>query len=131
MIQVVDASTVVAALLDTGSDGRWSEARLAEGDLMAPHIMPVEVANVVRRTEARAAIDAARARAALHDLRRLAVELVPFDAVADRAWALRANLTIYDACYVALAELVGGRFVTLDRRLRSAPGIRCPVVAAP
>jgi predicted nucleic acid-binding protein len=57
--------------------------------------------------------------------------LVSFDSVADRAWELRANLSIYDACYVATAELCRCPLVTLDRRLARAPGLRCDVVVAP
>jgi predicted nucleic acid-binding protein len=79
----------------------------------------------------RKAIDSSEAAAAVHDLRRLDVELVPFEAVADRTWELRANLTIYDACYVATAELVRCRLVTLDHELAKAPGLRCDVAVAP
>ena len=131
MIQVLDASAVVAMLLDDGTNGRWCEDRLLEGDLVAPHLMPIEAANIIRRTEARGAIDFSGATTALHDLRRLDVELVAFETLVDRAWDLRSNLTIYDACYVASAELFGGRLVTLDRKLAAAPGIQCPVEVAP
>lgn len=131
MIQVFDASAVVAVLVDDGADGRWCEERLVEGDLLAPHHMPIEAANILRRTEARGAVDPTAAAGALRDLRRLDVELVAFEALADRAWALRTNLTIYDACYVAAAELFSGRLVTLDRKLASAPGLRCTVDVAP
>jgi predicted nucleic acid-binding protein len=131
MAQVVDASTVVAALIDSSPDGQWCEAQLAADELVAPDLMPYEVANILRRTEARGAIDTSTAAGALADLRTLAIELVAFDLVADRIWALRANLTVYDASYVATAELVGGRLVTLDRKLAGAPGIRCPIALAP
>lgn len=130
-VQVVDASAVVAALLDDGPDGRWVEHRLREADLVAPHLMPVEVANIIRRTEARGAIDHTAADHAVRDLRRLDVDLVAFEHVAERAWELRSNLTAYDAGYVALAELVGARLVTLDARLGRAVGVRCEVVVAP
>jgi len=128
---VVDASAVVAALLDDSGPGRWCEARLSEGDLVAPHLMPVEVANILRRSEARRIVDGSEAAAAFDDLRRLAVELVPFEPIAERAWELRANLTVYDACYVATAELVECPLVTLDYKLAAAPGLRCPVHVAP
>jgi predicted nucleic acid-binding protein len=93
--------------------------------------MPMEVANVMRRIESRGKMDASRAAAAWADLRRLAVDLFPFSVLADRVWELRANVTVYDACYVAAAEQVGGRLVTLDRRLASAPGLRCRVDVPP
>jgi predicted nucleic acid-binding protein len=129
--QVFDASAIVAALVDDGAEGRWCEEQLLAADLAAPHLMPIEVANIIRRTEAHEALDPSEAAAAVHDLRRLDVELVPFEALADRTWELRANLTIYDACYLATAELVGCRLVTLDRKLARAPGLRCEVAVAP
>jgi predicted nucleic acid-binding protein len=67
----------------------------------------------------------------VRDLHRLDVELVHFEPLADRAWELRANVTIYDACYVATAELFHGRLVTLDRKLAKAPGLRCDVAVVP
>jgi predicted nucleic acid-binding protein len=129
--QVFDASAVVAALIDDGAAGRWCEDQLLAGDLVAPHLMPIEAANIIRRTEAHKAIDPSEAAAAMRDLRRLDVELVHFEPLADRAWDLRANLTVYDACYVAAAELFQARLVTLDRKLAKAPGLRCDVAVAP
>lgn len=49
MTVVLDSSVVVAALLDAGPDGTWAEHVLASGALMAPHLMPVEAANILRR----------------------------------------------------------------------------------
>lgn len=131
MTQIVDASVVVAALVDDGPDGRWCEDRLVEDDLAAPHLLPFEVANVLRRSETRGAIDRSTALHALADLQRLAVHLVAFEPLAERVWELRGHLTAYDAGYVATAERLGGRLVTLDRRLAHAPGLRCPVLTAP
>ena len=131
MIQVVDASTVVAALIDDSAVGRWCEDRLAEGGLTAPHLMPFEVANIIRRTVDRGAIDPSEGAAAIRDLARLDVELVPFEPLASRVWGLRSNLTAYDASYVASAEILGGPLVTLDTRLTRAAGTRCEIVVAP
>jgi predicted nucleic acid-binding protein len=129
--QVFDASAIVAALIDDGAEGRWCEDQLLADDLVAPHLLPIEAANIIRRTEAHKAIDPSAAAAAMHDLRRLDVELVHFEPLADRAWQLRSNLTVYDACYVATAELFHGRLVTLDRKLAKAPGLHCDVAVAP
>lgn len=131
MTQVFDASAVVAALIDDGAEGRWCEDQLLADDLVAPHLMPIEAVDIIRRTEVRKAIDPADAAQAVRDLRRLDVELVQFELLADRAWDLRTNLTIYDACYVATAELFRGRLVTLDRKLAEAPGLCCDVALAP
>jgi predicted nucleic acid-binding protein len=131
LIHVVDASSVVAALIDDGATGRWCEARLSEADLAAPVLMPFEVANVIRRHELRGDLPASDAANALHDLRRLHIMLVPFDVVADRVWALRENLTVYDAAYAAVAEALDAKLVTLDARLATSPGLRCDVLVAP
>ncbi|MEQ8437429.1 MAG: type II toxin-antitoxin system VapC family toxin [Ilumatobacter fluminis] len=128
MIQVVDASAVVAALVDDSPAGRWCEQALQAGPLFAPHLMPFEVANIVRRLVLRGALDDTAGSLAIADIGRLAVELAPYESVAARVWELRDDLTAYDAAYVATAELIGGRLVTLDERLARAPGIACEVV---
>jgi predicted nucleic acid-binding protein len=131
LIHVVDASSIVAALIDDGPTGRWWEARLSEADLAAPVLMPFEVANVIRRHELRGDLPASDAANALHDLRRLHTMLVPFDVVADRVWALRENLTVHDAPYAAVAETLDAKLVMLDARLATSPGLRCDVLVAP
>lgn len=125
MTRVVDASVLVAALVDAGPDGRWAEAELIGAPLAAPHLLPVEVASVLRRAARAGQISEDVAALAHTDLMRLPIELYPYEPVATRAWSLRANLTSYDACYVALAELLGAPLSTLDRRLRRAPGPQC------
>ena len=52
MTLVVDASMVVAGLTDSGADGQWAESLLAGEVLTAPHLMPAEVANILRRAAA-------------------------------------------------------------------------------
>jgi predicted nucleic acid-binding protein len=127
---VCDASAVVAVLLDSGSDGHWATARLRNADLFAPGLLPYECANVIRRAELSGAIGADQAAQAHADLLDLAVDLWPYELLANRAWELRANLSGYDAAYVALAEMLAIPLVTLDRRIVRAPGITC-VVSAP
>ena len=124
---VCDASAVVAVLLDAGSDGQWATAQLAEADLFAPTLLPYECTNVIRRAELSGAISADQAAQAHADLLDLAVDLWPHEVLATRAWELRANLSSYDAAYVALAEILAAPLVTLDRRISRAPGITCPV----
>jgi predicted nucleic acid-binding protein len=125
MTLVVDASVVVAALVDTGEAGRWAEDVLLSGHLAAPHLMPVEVANVLRRASLSGAVSPDVASLAHADLQALRVELFPFEPAALRAWELRGSLTMYDAWYVATAELLGVKLATLDRRLARAAGPRC------
>jgi predicted nucleic acid-binding protein len=122
---VVDASVVVAALVDTGRAGAWAESVLMSGSLAAPHLMPVEVANILRRTVAAGEVSADVAALAHADLLALRVEHFPYEPFADRVWAMRDNVTAYDAWYVAVAESLGAPLATLDARLSRAAGPRC------
>jgi len=122
---VVDASGIVAALVDDGPAGRWAEVLLVENALAAPHLLHVEVASVLRRASLAGDISADTASIAHGELIDLPVELFAYELFAERAWDLRKTVTSYDACYVALAELLDAPVATLDRRLASAPGPRC------
>lgn len=125
MTVVVDASAIVAALVDGGSDGEWAQAMLSREDLAAPHLMPVEAANILRRAARSGDLSADVAAMAHDDLVSLRVDLFAYEPVAERVWALRDNLTAYDAWYVALAEALGAPLVTLDRRVAGASGPTC------
>jgi predicted nucleic acid-binding protein len=125
---VCDASAVVALLLDSGVDGLWTAERLSGADLFAPSLLPYECANIMRRHELGGAVSADQAAQAHADLLDLAVDLWPYELLSTRVWQLRANLSSYDAAYVALAEAIGGDLVTLDRRISRAPGVECSVV---
>jgi predicted nucleic acid-binding protein len=125
MTLVIDASTVVAALTDTGDDGLWAETMLTVDSLAAPHLMPVEAANILRRLALAGDISGDAASLAHSDLLDLRVELYPYEPFAARIWTLRDNVTCYDAWYVALAETLNAKLATLDRRLAAAPGTRC------
>jgi predicted nucleic acid-binding protein len=120
---VVDASALIEALLRTPA-ARLVENRLFETGrtLHAPHLLDVEVAQVLRRYVATAEIDSERGRAALEDLADLPMRRYPHDVLLPRIWDLRANLTSYDAAYVALAEALDAPLLTRDRRLAAAAG---------
>jgi predicted nucleic acid-binding protein len=122
---VVDASLVVAALVDSGEDGIWAHELVGSEHLAAPHLMPVEVANVLRRAVLNGDLSADSAALAHADLLDLHVELFPYRPFAVRVWELRANLTSYDAWYVALAEALETSLATLDVRLSRSQGPRC------
>lgn len=129
MTLVVDASVVVAALIDTSSAGEWAEAQIAAAtDLAAPAILGAEVSNVLRRSENTRTIDSSAATLAFADLTRLPVFSVGFELIADRVWQLRHNLTSYDASYVATAELLGAPLATLDARVAAAPATACDFI---
>ena len=128
---VCDASALVAVLVDGGEAGTWAAGQFVGVDLLAPGLVVFEVANVLRRHELATLVSADQAAQAHRDLLDLPIDLWPYELVAARAWELRANLSIYDAAYVALAEQTGATLVTLDVRIGRAPGVGCPVAAPP
>jgi predicted nucleic acid-binding protein len=103
---VVDASLVVAGLTDSGADGRWAEALLAGDSLAAPHLMPVEAGNILRRAALAGDISVDVASLAHTDLLDLRVECFLYQPCAARVRELRENMTCYDGWYVAVAEIV-------------------------
>ncbi len=127
---VCDASAVAALLLDSGPDGQWVTQTVEAGEIAAPALVTYEAANVIRRHELAGQISPDQSVQAHADLLHLAIELWPYDLLATRAWELRLNLSIYDATYVALAEMTHLTLITLDKRLAKAPGTRC-VIATP
>ena len=131
MTLVVDAGLVVAALIDNGPDGTWAEGQLAADQLAAPHLMPVEVANILRRAVLAGRVSEDAASMTDADLLALRVELFPYGPFAARVWELRLNVTAYDAWYVALAESLDSKLATLDKRLCRAPGCRCAFQTSP
>lgn len=125
MTLVVDASVLAAALIDAGPVGSWAERKLLGNKLVAPHIVLAEVASVLRRAELDARVSDVSATMAHTDLVDLPIGLLPYEPFAERIWQLRETVTPYDAWYVAIAEFYGVSFVTLDRKLASAPGPTC------
>lgn len=124
---VVDASVLAPALADDGLDGDRARSRLTGEALAAPELIDLEVASVFRRLAAAGALPSRRAELALHDLVALPLRRAPHRALVSRCWELRANLTGYDAAYVALAEMLDAPLITADARLSRAPGARCAV----
>ena len=88
----------------------------------APHLLDVEVAQVIRRYAANGEIDVERGRMALADLADLPLHRYPHDFLLPRIWDLRNNLTAYDATYVALAEVLDVPLLTCDKRLAGSSG---------
>ncbi|MYE22545.1 MAG: type II toxin-antitoxin system VapC family toxin [Gammaproteobacteria bacterium] len=131
MTTVVDASALVAALVDQGPDGRWASATLAADRAAAPELLLAETSSTLRQLERRGVLAPFEAAGAHQAALRLDVELFPFEPFATRTWELRHSLTVYDAWYVAVAEMVGGRLATLDRRMARADGPRCEIVVPP
>ena len=119
---VLDASALVELLLGT-DQGRSIAARIADPGLglHAPHLADVEVTQALRRYVREGELDPASAATALEELRSLDLERHGHEPLLDRVWALRHNLTAYDAVYVALAEALDSALLTCDGRLAGAP----------
>lgn len=131
MSAVVDASVLVAALVDSGREGTWAEGVVEDGGLAAPHLLLAEASNILRRLEAARQLSSLEAGTAHRELLRLDVELFPFEPLAGRVWALRRTVTCYDGWYVALAEALDLPLATLDGRLARAPGPSCRFLTPP
>jgi predicted nucleic acid-binding protein len=125
---VVDASALLETLLRTAA-AQAVENRLfaPRQTLHAPHLLDVEVAQVIRRYAANGEVDSARGRSALADLADFPLRRYPHDLLLPRMWDLRNNLTAYDAAYVALAEVLDAPLLTRDRRLATAAGHRAQI----
>lgn len=125
---VIDASALLEVLLNTPASGKVAERLFASNDtLHAPHVIDLEVAQVLRRYTHSGEMDAQRSEQALEDLADLAINRYPHDLFLFRIWSLRRNLTAYDAAYVALAEALEAPLITRDRALARAPGHRARV----
>jgi predicted nucleic acid-binding protein len=120
---VVDSSAVLEVLLRSQT-GLEIEKRIfsPQETLCAPHLLDLEVAQVLRRYCASGEMDAERGREALRDLADIPINRYPHDVFLPRIWELRPNMTAYDAAYVALAETLPAPLLTRDTRLASAPG---------
>jgi predicted nucleic acid-binding protein len=120
---VLDASALVELLLNTAA-GRTIATRIADPALSVhvPHLADIEVTQALRRYALDGELAAADAVAALEDLRSLDLERHAHEPLLGRVWALRHNLSAYDAVYVALAEVLDAVLLTCDGRLARAPG---------
>lgn len=127
IVIVVDASVLVTALADDGQDGDQARTRLAGQRLAAPQIVDLEVASVLRRLTRTGQVPQRRAALAITDLIDLPIERAPHLPLLRRCWELKANVTVYDAAYIALAEALGVLFLTSDAKLARAAGTQCPI----
>ena len=120
---VLDASAAVDWLLQTSAGQRIEKRIYAHNEsLHAPHLLDLEVTQVLRRLVREGAISAQRAEAAVRDLLDLRITRYPHFLLLPEIWRRRNNVSAYDAAYVVLAENLGAALVTRDGRLASAPG---------
>lgn len=123
MILVVDASAMVDALigtLDGATDALMVE--IERNDIVAPHLIDLEVLNVLRRLESRKALSEDEADRARDAFGRMNIMRYATHGLANRIWKLRHNLTCYDAAYVALAEVLDAPLLTCDAEMAKAGG---------
>lgn len=120
---VLDASALIEVLLRMPAAAAV-EARIGEtrAMLQAPHLLDIEVTQVLRRFVSAGIIDEERGKAALADLVAYPLLRYPHAQLLQRVWELRGNLTAYDAAYVALAEALDVPLLTRDRRVAAATG---------
>lgn len=128
---VVDASAIVALVRrdEPAADDVARVLAVSVRRLHAPHLLDLEVASALRKVVLGRAVSRQRATQALHDFQQLPIVRWEHRALLSRVWALRDTLTAYDAAYVALAEALGARLLTLDARLARAATRRIEVVA--
>ena len=120
---VLDASAVIALLLGTdGADAVRVAIKRDTQTLHAPHLLDVEVGQVLRRYCMFEGLAPGRGEVALQDLLALDIHRYSHEALLARIWELRGNLTAYDAAYIALAEVLDAPLLTLDGRLARASG---------
>jgi predicted nucleic acid-binding protein len=119
---VLDASALVELLLHSAA-GRTIASRIADPalSLHVPHLADIEVTQALRRFAHEGHLEAADASTALEDLRSLDLERHAHEPLLDRVWALRRNMSAYDAVYLALAEALDAVLLTCDGRLARAP----------
>ena len=129
---VLDASALLELVLNT-EGGEQVRDRITDPNesLHSPHLLAVEVTQVLRRYEATRAISADVALAALEDLAALDIARYAHEPLLSRVWELRDNVTAYDAVYLALAEVLEAPLLTFDRRLATAPGHEASIECLP
>lgn len=127
-ILVVDASVVVDLL------GRFrpqpiEELLWAEDTVLAaPELIDIEVLHALRKLDQAGAIPASRSSELVLLMRGLRIRKYHHDSLLDGIWALRRNVTAYDAAYVTLARLLDATLVTRDARLAQAPNLQVSVI---
>jgi len=128
---VLDASAAIEWLLQSPAGVRIDKRIFSVSQsLHAPHLLDVEVAQVLRRYVREKTISEQRGEEALEDLGDLSLNRYPHDFLLPRVWKLRATLTAYDAVYIALAEVLDAPLLTCDNKIAFASGHNASIVVA-
>jgi len=125
---VIDASALLEILLRTARADQLMDRAFKPSERMhAPHLLDIEVTQVLRRLAQRKELTRARAEQALEDLASLVIERHEHQPLLPRIWQLRDSLTTYDGAYVALAEALEAPLLTCDAKLAGAHGHRATI----
>ncbi len=121
---VIDASAIFEVLINSPS-GRRIAHRIADPKLSlhAPHLLDIEVTQVLRGYVLKRLIAEDRARQILEDFSQLDIHRYEHRHLLRQVWRFRHRVTAYDAAYVVLAEVLDAPVLTMDRRLAKAPGL--------
>jgi predicted nucleic acid-binding protein len=125
---VADASAILEVLLNTQAGGEIRRYLETEETIHVPHLMDLEVLQVLRRYARTSAAGSLRVEEALQDYADLRLKRYAHHFLMPRIWELRHNFTAYDASYVALAEALDAPLITCDRALASNAGHRAQVL---
>ena len=125
---VLDASAALELLLRAAAHEKLVHRLLETGELLvAPHLLDLEIVQVLRRFAAAGEVSEKRAGEALVDYADLRIVRYPHDPLLGRIWQLRHNCTAYDAAYLALAESLECPLITCDKPLAATPGHRARI----
>jgi predicted nucleic acid-binding protein len=125
---VIDASVLANVVGDDGRDGQRARLEFRHaGDVAAPDLADVETVAVLRKRWIAGTVSDQRFAAAVDDLGQLDIDRYHTLRFMRRAYELRANVTVYDSAYVALAEALSCELLTADQRLSNASGPRCAI----
>ena len=125
---VVDASALLEVLLNTSAGSLVAQRLFTEKEtLHTPHLLDLEIAQVLRRYALTGELNPTRGLQALDDLADFPLTRYPHDLLLPRIWELRHNITAYDAAYIALAEALAAPLLTRDAACASAPGHRAQI----
>lgn len=119
---MIDASALVELLLRSET-GEQVERAIGDADLVAPDVVNPEVMQTLRGLERAGKLKAARASTAVERLAQSSIARIPTRVLVRDMWSMRANVSAYDACYVALARALGSPLLTTDASLARAPGL--------
>jgi predicted nucleic acid-binding protein len=117
---VIDAAALVELLLRSVT-GERVERAVGDAELVAPDVVNPEVVQSLRGLERGGKLTSARASVALARLAESDISRVPTRMLLRDMWSMRANLSAYDACYVALARALECPLLTVDEPLTRAP----------